>query len=123
MQIVWRLTADKLSIFLLSRDREYHIATDWACEYLQYTETHGRWEPKQTLHIQNVAYFSGWLYPGTEHTDSKDTTDFHLYQAALDDQDNGNVWLDQNKVLSNGNGAVQITEQNPKARPDWIGWV
>ena len=100
---------DKFSIFLLSRDKGTTRSIGHVSTYNTWTWTMGA----KTGHIQNVAYFSGWLYPGTEHTDSKDTTDFHLYQVTLDDQDNGNVWLDQNKVLSNGNGADNGTNRKP----------
>ena len=50
--------------------------------------------------------------------DSADTTNFHLYQATLSDSDVGNVWLDENKVRTDGGGAAD----NAARKPDQIGF-
>ena len=113
-QIVWLLTQINSPSFYLAETREQQRSIGHVSTYNGNTWTMGA----KTGHIQNIAYFNGWLYPGTEHTDSKDTTDFHLYQVTLDDQDNGNVWLDQNKVLSNGNGADNGTNPS-QTRATW----
>jgi hypothetical protein len=64
-------------------------------------------------HIKNVAWFNGWLYPQSQDTDSADTTSFHLYQATLSDTDSGNVWLDGQKVMTDGSGANDGTNRKP----------
>ncbi len=63
-------------------------------------------------HTGNVAHFNGGLYPSSPDTGSYDT-DWHLIQATLDDQDSGNVWLDESKVLTNGQGADNGANRKP----------
>ena len=61
----------------------------------------------------NVARFNSNLYPSSDSTGTHDT-DWHLIQATLDDQDSGNVWLDETKVLTNGQGADNGTNRKPQ---------
>ena len=91
---------EKFSIFLLSRD----LGTTASVAHVNHYNSYNWGFGARKGHINNIAYFNGYLYPAVEDTDSRDNVNFHLYQATLDDQDNGNVWLDENKVLTNGSG-------------------
>ena len=104
---------ENFSVFLISRDKG--TTSGHSGGHVNDYDT-GIWRFGVTSmgHIQNVAYFgNSWLYPSSADSNSRDTTNFHLYQATLDDQDNGNVWLDQNKVRSNGSGANNGSDRKP----------
>ena len=63
-------------------------------------------------HTRNVASFNGNLWPTSADTGSNDTN-WHLIQATLNDIDKGDVWLDNQKVLTAGTGADDGTNRKP----------
>ncbi|MDA9120255.1 hypothetical protein N9J83_08990, partial [Opitutales bacterium] len=104
---------ENFSVFLISRDKGT-TSTHSGGHVNDYDTGIWRFGVANMGHIQNVAYFgNSWLYPSSADSNSRDSTNFHLYQATLDDQDNGNVWLDQNKVRSNGSGANNGSDRKP----------
>jgi hypothetical protein len=101
---------ENFSIFLISKDE----GTGSHSAHVQSPYNNNSWSfgAKQG-HTKNVAWFNGWLYPQSQDADSADTTNFHLYQATLTDTDSGNVWLDGQKVMTDGTGANDGTNRKP----------